>query len=142
MLDVLDQHRELSNQAQLIGSKAGNMGKLKAEIDRLDKVIGKKGVTGDMVQQGIVSFSATKHPVVSLNELSPMHLYSDENFNITTSQVDLTGGVNQLLDLGYDFEKNFNTSKITSMRFYTTGKNNVTETLHLKLIFQNYESNK
>lgn len=141
LFEVIGEYKTLSAKAADIHSKSGNANVLRREIALLDKEIGKDGVTKQMVQQGIVGFATEKHSGVSINDLQPIHLFSDGNYNIITNQLDVTGKLDPLLRMGYDFEKDFSLSRPVSMNFYTSKKNNKTEDLHLKIIFQNYESN-
>lgn len=142
LFQVISEYKVLSRKVDDINKKANNTEGLIKDIAYLDKIIGKEGITKEMVQQGIVSFASVKHPQVSINDLQPIHVYPDDNYNVITNQLDVTGNTNQLLQLGYDFEKKFNFSRMVSMNFYTIKKNNKSEVLHLKMIFQNYENNK
>jgi len=141
LFEVVSEYRTLSKKADDINKKAKNTGTLKNDVEYLDKIIGKEGVTKEMVQQGIISF-ATTNSGVSINDLKPIHDYQETDYHIITNQLDVTGNANQLLELAYNFEKKFNYSRIVSQNFYTTKKNNKSEVLHLKMIFQNYENNK
>lgn len=140
LVQAISEHRALRQKTESINGKSKDLKSLEREIAWLDKEIGKGGVTKQMVQQGIVGF-ATKHPGISINDLDPIHVFSDGSYNIITNQLDLTGKVNELMHLGYDFEKKFTLSRPVSMNFYTAKKNNQPAILHLKIIFQNYESN-
>jgi hypothetical protein len=142
LFEVIKENGVLSKKANDIDKKANNTSDLKQEIAYLDRIIGKVGITKDMVQQGIVSFASKQNYQVSINDLKPIHVYTDENYNVITNQLDVTGGCNELMQLGYDFENKFNFSRIVSMNFYTTKNNNLPNVLHLKMIFQNYENNK
>ncbi len=95
-----------------------------------------------MVQQGIVSFASTNSQNISINDLKPIHDFAEEDYHIITNQLDVTGNANQLLELAYNYEKNFDYSRMVSQNFYTIKKNNKPDVLHLKMIFQNYENNK
>lgn len=142
LFDVVKEYRTLSKKADDINKKAKNTNGLMKDIAYLDKIIGKEGVTKEMVQQGIVSFASENSPEISINDLKPIHDFPEDNYHIITNQLDITGDSNQLLNLAYNFEKQFNLSRIVSMNFYTIKKNNKSEVLHLKMIFQNYENNK
>lgn len=141
LFDVISEYSELSKKADDINKKAKNTGTLKNDVECLDKIIGKEGVTKEMVQQGIIGF-ASASPGVSINDLKPIHDYPETDYHIITNQLDVTGNANQLLELAYNFEKKFNYSRMVSQNFYTTKKNNKSEVLHLKMIFQNYENTK
>jgi len=142
LIGTISEYRELTAKNEDMRTKSGNTDALIKEISLLDKLIGKEGVTKEMVQQGIINFASKRHPALSVSDLQPIHVYSDSTYNIITNQIDMTGRAAQLLEMSYDFEKAFDYSRIVSMNFYTTKKNNKTEKLHLKLIFQNYENNK
>lgn len=139
LFEVIEENKELSATSQDYSNKSSSLGKLVKEISYLDKTIGKQGSTKEKVQQGIVSFALDKNSEISISDLQPIHLFSDTNYEIITNQLDVTGNTNQLLELGYDFEKEFINSRISSMQFYTTKKNDKTDLLHLKILFQNYE---
>lgn len=142
LFQVINEYRALSEKVDDINKKSNNTDALIRDIAYLDKIIGKEGITKEMAQQGIVSFATKKHPQISINDLQPIHVFSDNNYSVITNQLDVTGNGNQLLQLAYDFEKEFDFSRIVSIKFYTTRKNNKFEILHLKMIFQNYENNK
>lgn len=142
LFQVINQYRTMKNEADDRNKKSHNVNGLIREIAYLDKTIGKEGTSKEIVQQEIISFASEKNPKISINDLQPIHLFSDENYTIITNQLDVTGNINQLLQLGYNFEKEFLLSRIVSMNFYTTKNNNKPDVLHLKMIFQNYENNK
>ena len=139
---VINEYQILSKKADDINKKAKSTDGLTKDIGYLDKIIGKEGTTKEMVQQGIVSFGSENAPEVSISDLKPIHDFPEDDYHIITNQLDVTGNSNQLLNLAYNFEKKFNLSRMVSMHFYTTKKNNKSEVLHLKMIFQNYENNK
>lgn len=141
LFEVIAENQKLLNKSDEYGSKSKNYDGLLKDITILDNLIGKEGITKEEVQQNIVSFTGSRHPEVSISDLQPIHVFLDENYKITTNQLDLTGTANQLLKVAYDFERTFKFSRIVSMNFYTL-KNNKSEVLHLKIIFQNYENNK
>lgn len=142
LFQVIKENKDLSAKAVDYAKKSNSSNKIIKEIAYLDNTIGKQGETKEKVQQGIVSFALNNSKEVSINDLQPIHLFSDEKYTVITNQLDVTGNTNQLLVLGYDFEKKFNASRITSMNFYTSKKNDQIDILHLKLTFQNYEDTK
>ncbi|OMQ11324.1 hypothetical protein [[Flexibacter] sp. ATCC 35103] len=142
LFDVVKEYQTLSKRAENINKKTQNTNSLAKDIAYLDKIIGKEGVAKEIVQQGIISFASKNSPEVSINNLKAIHDFPEDNYHIITNQLDVTGNSNQLLNLAYSFEQKFNLSQIVSMNFYITKNNNKSETLHLKMIFQNYENNK
>lgn len=126
----------------LMNNQTPNIKALSTQVARLDKLIGKEGIEKEKIQQEIIDFSVKNSSEISINDLQPIHNFVYDDYQVYTYQVDLTGGYNELLDLTYKFEKQFDFSKIISLTFYTDKKNSKKEILHLKLIFQNYENNK
>lgn len=141
LFQVIRENKKLVNNITQLEQKAGNLEKLQKEVSSLDKIIGKEDMKPEEVQQQLVNF-ATNNANVSISDLQPIHIADDENYLISTNQIDVTGNINELLQLGYSFEKEFNVSRLTSLNFYTTKKNNKAEQLHLKMIFQNYDNTK
>lgn len=141
LFQVIKVNKELTNNINQLAIKESGYAKLEAEVANLDKIIGKEGMSSEEVQQQIVNFATSKADV-SISDLQAIHIADDENYIISTNQIDVTGNVNQLLQLGYSFEKNFDLSRLTSMNFYTVKKNNKVDKLHLKMIFQNYDNTK
>lgn len=141
LFQVISEYNISSKKVADFEAKTKNSASLAKEIDYLNKTIGKEGVSKEEVQQEIISF-ASNHPAISINDLQPIHIFENENYRAITNQLDVTGNSNSLLALGYDFEKKFNFSRIVSMKYYTTKKNNKSDALHLKILFQNYENTK
>lgn len=141
LFQTISEYKTLSSKIDELNKKANNTNGLIKDVAYLDKIMGKDGTTKEMIQQGIVSFASENHPGISIHDVQPIHVFLDKNYTVITNQLDVTGGVNQLLRLGNDFEKKFDLSRITSMNFYTTKNNNKSEVLHLKMTFQNYENN-
>jgi hypothetical protein len=142
LFQVISEHNDMSSKINQASKKSKSATLLVEEIERLDKMLGKEGVSKEVVQQEIVSFATVSNSKVSISDLQPIHTFLDENYAINTNQLDLTGNANELLRLGYDFEKQFSFSKVVNMNFYTIKNNNKSDVLHLKMIFQNYENNK
>lgn len=136
------ENRTLKEKKALMNNQTPNIKALTNEVAGLDKLIGKEGVEKEKIQQEIIDFLVKNGSGISINDLQPIHNFIYDDYQVYTYQIDLTGGYNQLLDITYKFEKQFDYSKIISLAFYTDKKNSKKETLHLKLIFQNYESNK
>mgnify|MGYP003612168191 CR=1 FL=1 len=140
--DALMENRTLVKRVEQMQSKTMDVGKLRSEIEGLDKIIGKEGVSREKVQQSIVGFLSENTTTIQINDLKTIHEFVEENYKIYTYQLDLLGNYNQLSHVAYQFEKKFEYSKIVSMKFYVDKKNNKSEVLHLKMIFQNYENTK
>lgn len=139
LITSYNEYHSLAQKTAEFESKSKELHKLTTEVATLDQVLGKGGQSKEIIQQEIVNFIANKHPEVTIDNIQPIHTFRDNNFTTITNQIDLTGNTNQLLKTVYDFEKEFDISKIVSLQFYTLKKNDKEEKLHLKLIFQNYE---
>lgn len=140
LFDTICMHNELQDKARAMQNKTGNVNQLRSEIALLDSKIGKGMKKQEAIRQEIVSF-AVKQRGVSIYDLQPVHIFQSENNTITTNLLDVTGNINHLLALAYEYEKRFGLSGLVSMDFYTTKSNNMPDLLHLKIYFQNYESN-
>lgn len=141
LFEVYDENKELTKLSKDIASKSKSLDALSMEIASYDKYLGNQNVARDVVQQEIIAF-ATHHDGISINDLQGIHTFTGENYNIYTNQLDVTGNINDVIKLGYDFETKFDFSRVVSANFYTVKKNNSIEVLHLKVLFQNYEVNK
>lgn len=142
LITLFNEHRELNAKKEKISSQKPNVNTLKNQIASLDKLIGKEGVEKEKIQQEIIDFLVTNGSEISIYDLQPIHELIQEDYKIYTFQLDLIGNYNRLLSLTNNFEKQFEFSKIVSLKFYKDKKNNKADVLHLKLIFQNYENNK
>jgi hypothetical protein len=142
LVDAYQENKDLKEKINKINSKTSSLDKLSKEIATLDILIGKEGLSKEIVQQGIVSFVTKKSQNVSINNLQSIHEFKDTDFRIYTNQLDLTGNFNNLSQLAYSFETNFDYSKVVSLDYFVEKKNNTSNLLHLKIIFQNYENNK
>jgi hypothetical protein len=138
--DVVKENSELSKKEKTLKDGTKDVKKLSAQIAAIDKIIGKENINKEKIQQDMISF-ITKYPV-SIFDMKPIHEFTDDSHTIYTHEIDVTGNLNQLLLLSYDLEKKFNYSRMISEKFYTSKKDNKSDILHFKMIFQNYENNK
>jgi len=139
LLEAYSENVNLKELSSSIKNKTNNIDELRIRLTQYDKFLGNQNVSNDVIQQEIVAFS-TSHKGISINELKSTHVFENENYKIFTNQLDVVGSTNDLVKLTYDFETNFNFSRVISTNFYTKKKNNINEELHLKIIFQNYEN--
>ena len=141
LFEVYNENKELTKLSKDIASKSKSLDALSMEIASYDKYLGNQNVARDIVQQEIIAFS-THHEGISINDLQAIHTHDGENYKIYTNQLDVTGDINSLMKLAYDFEIKFNFSRVVSTNYYTVKRNNSNEILHLKIVFQNYEIGK
>ena len=99
-----------------------------------------KDLTKETVQQEIISFVTQNSQNISINTLQSIHEFRDPDFLIFTNQLDLTGNYKNLSQIAYLFETKFDFSKVVSLDYFIEKKNNSSNLLHLKIIFQNYEN--
>ena len=141
LIEAYKENKNLKELSNNIKSKTDNIDDLRNKVFQYDKFLGNQNVSNDVIQQEIISYS-TSHKGISIHELETTHVFEKENYRVLTNQLDVIGNINELLKLTYDFETKFNFSRIISTNFYVKKKNNSSEELHLKIIFQNYENNK
>lgn len=139
LFQVIQENNKLSNQINQLKGKAKNTDKLMYEVATLDRIIGKEGLEPQEVQQKIVNF-VTSNGNVSIYDLQPIHYATDGNYEINTNQIDVTGNVNQLLQVCYNFENEFDYSRLSSINLSKNKKNSKIEKLHMTMIFQNYKA--
>lgn len=140
LVAVVGEYRVLADKMEKIEQNVKGIDALTFELTSLNKVIGSGSVNKEKIQQDIINFISTRDVNISIFDLKSIHTFHDQNHVVYTNQLDVTGNLNKLLSLSYDFEKEFNLSRIVSMKFYTSKKNNKPDVLHLKMIFQNYEN--
>lgn len=140
---TLDARSNLNLSRQKLTDVSNSQGKitaLKTEVAYLDEIIGKEAANADIVQQEILN---TFNSVVNgseLVELEEVHMASNDYFNIFTNRLILSGSFNDLLDATYRYEKDFDFSRVVSLKFYVKKEPRTKKKkLFEQLIFQNYE---
>lgn len=141
LISLIRENKELNEKANKVNNKPNDINNLNDQLMLLDRMIGGEVNNKEEIQHNIINFISRYSQDISIYNLDQMHEFEDSNYKIYTNQVDVTGEINHLLKLSYDFEKNFSSSKLISVNFYTQKENNKTDVLHLKMIFQNYENN-
>ena len=133
LFEVFNENKELAILSNEIASKSKSLDVLSMEIASYDKYLGNQNVARDVVQQEIIAFS-TQYNGISINDLQAIHTFTADNYSVYTNQLDVTGNINNLLQLAYGFETKFNFCRVVSTNYYKVKKNNSNETLHLKII--------
>lgn len=141
LIAVYSENKELAKLSEEIKRKSVSLEKLSKEIAQYDNYLGTQNIASDIVQQEIVNF-ATHHNGISINSMQSIHTFEGDDYKAYTHQLDVTGDLNNLLQLVYDFETTFNFSRVVSTHFYKVKKSNTTEQLHVRILFQNYEMKK
>ncbi|AEW86797.1 hypothetical protein B0A78_11565 [Flavobacterium columnare NBRC 100251 = ATCC 23463] len=139
LMDSYGEYKTLKAKTQEINSKSSGVKKLNEEVTKLDLLIGKSEKEKEVIQQEIIDFVTKNHPEVTIHTIQPIHFFKEEHFSVITNTIVLSGTTNQLLKTAYNFENQFESSKLISLHFFTEKKNDKEEKLYLKLIFQNYE---
>jgi len=106
------ENRVLNEKKAIMNNQTSNIKALNSQVAGLDKLIGKEGVEKEKTQQKIIDFIVKNSSGISINDLQPIHNFVYDGYQVYTYQIDLTGNFNQLLDLTYKFEKQFDYSKI------------------------------
>lgn len=113
---------------------------LKSEVEYLDKLIGKEVANPDIVQQEILNTFTEINTNTPLVKLEEVHKSSDEYFNVYTNRLILTGNFGDLLKTTYNYEKEFDFSRVVSLQFYIEKEPRTRrKRLFEQIIFQNYE---
>ncbi|MDY8138473.1 hypothetical protein [Aquimarina sp. 2201CG5-10] len=113
---------------------------LASEVAYLDKLIGKETANPDIVQQEILNTFTDINNNTQLVKLEEIHKASDNYFNIYTNRLILTGNYGDLLKTTYNYEENFDFSRVVSLRFYIEKEPRTRrKRLFEQIIFQNYE---
>ncbi len=131
---------KINEKLVLINSSNENIKYLSEKMNALDNLIGKQ-VEPELVQHFLIDF-ISQFKKIQIVHLEETHTFSDDSFNIYTNQIVLQGGYNDLIKTIYQIEKQFKTSRIIGVNFYTKQDYNLKkQQLFVKLIFQNYEKN-
>lgn len=113
---------------------------LRAEVAYLDKIIGKETANADLVQQEILNMFTAISTEAELVKLEEVHRAKNDYFNIFTNRLILSGKFNDLLAVSYQYEKEFEFSRVVSLRFYLERESRTRrKKLFQQIIFQNYE---
>ena len=113
---------------------------LKTEVDYLDNIIGKKAANADLVQQEIMNTYSLIEGNSELVKLEEIHKAKNDYFNIYSNRFIISGAFNELLKTTYAYEKEFEFSRVVSVRFYVdTESRTRKKRLFEQIIFQNYE---
>lgn len=140
---TLDARSNLKSSKQKLAEVSNSQGKisaLKTEVAYLDKIIGKEAANADIVQQEILNTFNRVANGSELVELEEVHMANNDYFNIYTNRLILSGSFNNLLDASYRYEKDFDFSRVVSMKFYIEKEPRTRrKKLFEQLIFQNYE---
>ena len=124
---------EVSNSQQKITA-------LKTEVAYLDKIIGKEAANADIVQQEILNTFNSIANGSELVELEEVHIANNYYFNIYSNRLILSGSFKNLLEATYHYEKDFDFSRVVSLKFYIEREPRTRrKKLFEQVIFQNYE---
>jgi len=127
-----------NNQIDMV-SEVTRIRTLKNEISRIEGFIGDSRTKPDKIQRKIVdNFSEDEN--ISINLISPIHEYNENNFKINSFSIMLKGGYQDLFNSLKKAEEKLNITKIVSTTFLKKMNFNTRkEELFLEIIFQNYE---
>ncbi len=113
---------------------------LKSDVEYLDNIIGKESGNANVVQQEILNTLNKMKINSELVQLEEIHTAQNSYFNIYTNRLIVTGNYNDLLKTTYQYEKDFDFSRVISSRFYLQKDLRTRRKKLFQLItFQNYE---
>ncbi len=132
--------QEAKEQLAKVNNSQQKIANLKEEVGYLDKLIGKEAANPDVVQQEILHTFSKSHNNAKLVKLDKIHHASNEYFNIYTNRLLISGTYNELLKATYDYETQFDFSRVVSIQFFTEKELRTNrKKLFEQIIFQNYE---
>lgn len=137
---VKSELNEVENKLKSASGAFGTIYGLKNDVAILDNVIGGHTSNPTQVQQMFFDFVTDSKSKVNLISLEDPHVFRNGEFIVYTNQAELEGNYTDLMQLLYEIEKNFKSSRVVSNSLYTKKNytNNKTK-LYLKIILQNYE---
>lgn len=139
-LDSYRNCKQATAKLQEVNNSWQRMRSLENEVGYLDNIIGRQAADPDIVQQEILSTFSLLDTDAELVKLAEVHKANNEYFNIYTNQLLLSGNFNNILGATYEYEKNFDFSRLVSLNFYTEKERRSRRLkLYGQLIFQNYE---
>ncbi len=138
---LVSENRNLKKEQANIAHGGKKLKSLIKEINVMETLIGKKINDTLSVQKSILDFVISKHQKLSIANLGQEHIWVNENFKIKTNQIELVGSLNELLNVVFECEKQFQYSRIVSSCFFLKKENDKKKILSLKIVFQNYEKN-
>lgn len=139
-IDAATLLEESKQQLAKVNNSQQHIISLIAEVEYLDKLIGKEISNPDVVQQEILNTFTEINTDTQLVKLKEIHKASDDYFNIYTNRLVLTGSYGDLLKTTYNYEDIFDFSRVVSLQFYIEKEPRTRrEKLVEQIIFQNYE---
>jgi len=124
-----------------VNSSESNLQQLIYSTAILDKTIGKSNLKPDKIQQEILNSLAelsVKYNV-SLESINETHTYKNIDFSILSNEVILEGGFNNITQLIYNLELNFEYARLINVEFYKKKILSTKKTkLYAKILFQHY----
>jgi hypothetical protein len=139
-IQLYNEHVVLTEKMEKVNSESKNLSVLESEIEKLDSYIGKQNIDKDKIQDEILNFISVKYQNIRIVKLNPIHVFENDKIGYLSNEIEVSGEVNDLLKLSLDLEKQFDYSKIRSLKYFTVIKNNTVTGLHLKILFQSYEN--
>jgi len=124
-----------------VNSSESNLQQLVYSISILDKTIGKSNLKPDKIQQEILNSLAilSNKYNVNLESIDETHIHKNVDFSILSNEVILEGRFNNLTQLIYDLELNFEFARLINVEFYKKKISSTKKTkLYAKILFQHY----
>lgn len=132
--------KESEQKLNKIANSQQNIERLTAEISYLDQIMGKDIAHPDLVQQEILSSFIELNKETNLIGLKEVHKAKNNYFNVYSNRLILEGTFENLLQTTYNYERDFDASRIMSLKFYVERQPRTRKKqLFEQIIFQNYE---
>jgi len=138
-LETMQYRDELEEKLLLAQTAAADIRLCKAQINNLDRLLGKENITIEKVQQGFLNFFARNAERISVYQIDEVLTYQHPDFSINTHRIVLKGDYIHTLQFIYRFEKQFDLARLINISFeykkYTADSH---EELYTTILIQNY----
>ena len=138
---ALDEIEQQKQNIEKVKTSSFEIKQLTQDIIDLNQTIGKSNLQPDKVQQeilSIISFYSKKNSV-NLESIEETHIYKNVDYSIYSNTLVLEGRFQDLLEVIYQLELNFEYARIINIELYKKKILSTKKTkLYAKLLFQHY----
>jgi hypothetical protein len=111
----------------------------KAQINNLNRLLGKENITIEKVQQGFLNFFARYSERIAVYQIDEVLTYQHPDFSINTHRIVLRGDYLNTLKFIYRFEQDFDLARLINISFeYKKYMADSHEELYTTILIQNY----
>ncbi|HYG49477.1 MAG TPA: hypothetical protein VD905_01190 [Flavobacteriales bacterium] len=113
---------------------------LKSEYRRLNKIAGNSKLTNEEIRQAILSNTNLFTDAAHIASIKEPHVYTADNMEVVTHQVDIQGNFKELITITNQFENKFTDARLSALKFYTVEDNRTKKnSLYGTFYFQNFK---